>query len=287
MLGHVVLQTLAARYETYGTVRGGTGVLPDVAPDAAGLLTGVAATDFDTVVDAVARTRPEAIVNCIGIVKQLDEAKDASISIAVNSLFPHRLAKLSAAAGSRLVHIGTDCVFSGAKGLYSEDDLPDATDLYGRTKLLGEVTGPGALTLRTSIVGRELTGAHGLVEWFLSQEGGSVRGFRKAIFSGWTTEALATAIAELLETQPELSGLWHVAAAPIDKLELLTLVRDAFGAEIAIEPDDALVIDRSLDGSRFVRETGIVAPEWADMIARLSEGSPSYYRSRGASRAHG
>src|SRR3954469_24162424 len=116
MLGHVVLQTLSARYETYGTVRGGTGVLPDVAPDAAGLLTRVAATDFDPVVDAVARTRPEAIVNCIGIVKQLDEAKDASISIAVNSLFPHRLPKLSAAAGARPVPPRTHPRFCGGQG---------------------------------------------------------------------------------------------------------------------------------------------------------------------------
>jgi dTDP-4-dehydrorhamnose reductase len=281
MLGHKVLQTLSDDTEAYGSVRGRGNDVSAVAPAAAGIVEGVAAEEFDTVVEAVGQTRPDAIVNCIGIVKQLDEAKAPLRAISINSLFPHRLSRLAEAAGARLVHVSTDCVFSGARGGYSEDDLPDPIDLYGRSKLLGEVVDAQALTLRTSMIGRELQGSHGLLEWFLSQEGGRVRGFRRAIFSGWTTNALARVILELVERHSSLTGLWHVAAEPINKFELLELLRDAFALDVEIEPDDEVVLDRSLDGSRFRAETGITAPPWRDMIAELAEGSSLYDQTRG------
>jgi dTDP-4-dehydrorhamnose reductase len=281
MLGHVVLRTLSEHVEAYGTVRSGDEDVRAFAPGAAGLLEGVVANDFDTVVGAVGQTRPDVIVNCIGIVKQLEEAKAAIPSLVVNSLFPHRLLDLARATGARLVHVSTDCVFSGARGNYTEDDLPDPVDLYGRSKLLGEVADAPALTVRTSIIGRELRGAHGLLEWFLSQEGREVHGFRRAIFSGLTTPALSRVIVELLTRHPTLVGLWHVAAAPIDKFTLLELLRDGFAADVDISPDEDVVIDRSLDGSRFGARTGIAAPSWADMIADLAEGSSAYDLIRG------
>jgi dTDP-4-dehydrorhamnose reductase len=281
MLGHTVLRTLSEHVETYGTVRARDEDVHAIAPSAAGVLEGVAATDFDTIVGAVARTQPDAIVNCIGIVKQLDAGKAAVPSIAVNSLFPHRLHGLARVSGSQLVHVSTDCVFSGDRGGYTEDDLPDAVDLYGRSKLLGEVVDDRALTIRTSIIGRELRGAHGLLEWFLSQQGREVRGFSRAIFSGWTTTALSRVILELITRQPPLVGLWHVAAEPIDKFTLLQLVRDAFDLDVSIRRDDEVAIDRSLDGSRFRAETGIAAPPWPVMIAELAEGSSTYDLMRG------
>jgi dTDP-4-dehydrorhamnose reductase len=281
MLGHKALQTLSENTEAYGTVRGRGNDVSAVAPAAAGIVEGVAAEEFDTVVEAVGRTRPDAIVNCIGIVKQLDEAKAPLRAISINSLFPHRLSRLAEAADARLVHVSTDCVFSGARGGYSEDDTPDPVDLYGRTKLLGEIVDAPAVTIRTSMIGRELHGGRGLLEWFLSQSGGRVRGFRRAIFSGWTTNALARVILELVERHSSLTGLWHVAAEPINKFELLELVREAFAIDIELEPDDDVVIDRSLDGSRFRTETGIAAPPWPDMIAELAEGSSFYNRMRG------
>jgi dTDP-4-dehydrorhamnose reductase len=283
MLGHKLLQVLSQRFEAYGTTRAPEPILDRVAPRAVGVLDGVSADDLDSVNDAFATTRPDVAVNCIGIVKQLDEAKNPIASITVNSLFPHQLAEICRTHGARLVHVSTDCVFSGRQGGYTEDDTPDPVDLYGRSKLLGESGEDPTLTIRTSIVGRELQGAHGLVEWFLAQAGGSVRGFKRAIFSGWSTEALAHAVAEVAERHPQLTGLWHVAAEPIAKYDLLCLLRDAFELDVSIEPKDDFECDRSLDGSRFAAATGISAPSWPEMIARLREDSPVYESLREAS----
>jgi dTDP-4-dehydrorhamnose reductase len=171
--------------------------------------------------------------------------------------------------GIRLIHISTDCVFSGRKGNYTEDDVSDAEDLYGRTKFLGEVGGDGCLTLRTSIIGREMETSHGLIEWFLSEEGKTVRGYKRAIFSGFTTIALGDIIARLIVEHQDLHGVWHVASKPINKFDLLELVREVYGLTIEIEPDESVVCDRSLNSDRFRRATGLVAPAWPDMIMEM------------------
>jgi dTDP-4-dehydrorhamnose reductase len=162
---------------------------------------------------------------------------------------------------------------------YNEDDLPDATDLYGRSKLLGEVT-EGSLTIRTSIIGRELRTANGLVEWFLSNRGGSARGFTKAVFSGVTTATLAQTLADVIEQHPALHGLYHVAAEAITKYDLLVMLNEAFDAGIAVTVDDSVVIDRTLDATRFRSATGLVPPAWREMIAALAAESPQYERWR-------
>lgn len=285
MLGHKLWQTFAPRFDAYVTLRGQAAAYARTRLfDPARTVAGVSAQDFDSVARAFAVARPEAVVNCIGVVKQDAAAKDPLTSIAVNSLFPHRLAQLSRAAGARLVHLSTDCVFSGRAGNYSESDRADADDLYGRTKLLGEVAGPGCLTIRTSMIGRELAGAHGLLEWFLSQDGGDARGFTRAVFSGFTTNALAELIAEVLSEHAELSGVWHVAAAPVNKFELLSLIKEAYGLRVRLEPDEEFVCDRSLDGARFREATGIVAPAWPEMIRRMREDATPYEEIRGASK---
>lgn len=232
------------------------------------LLTGVDADQPDTLTEAFAKARPDLVVNCIGLIKQLGNAEDPLSAIPLNAVLPHRLARLCELADARLVHVSTDCVFSGDKGGYVESDLPDATDVYGRTKLLGEVDYPHAITLRTSIIGRELSGANALVDWFLSQSG-SVRGFRRAVFSGLPTVELARVILEYVVPRPELHGLYHVSAAPINKFDLLTLVGKTFGKETEIAPDDAFVIDRSLCSTRFSEATGYVAPDWPTLVERL------------------
>ena len=272
MLGHKLVQRLGSRFETWATVRGDA-----PAPAAARILdrsrtvTRVRVEAPETVARALEESRATTVVNAVGIVKQLDAAKAAVPSIRINALFPHELAAMCADHGARLVHISTDCVFSGERGGYVEDDVPDARDLYGRSKLLGEVVdAPNAVTLRTSIVGRELQGALGLFEWFLSQRGSRVRGFSRAIFSGVTTAVLADLIGDLIERPQPLAGLWQVSAAPIDKLTLLRELRDALGIEVEIEPDDSLVIDRSLDSSRFRNETGWTPPAWEAMLADLA-----------------
>jgi dTDP-4-dehydrorhamnose reductase len=274
MLGHQLCLQFRERYETWATVRklnpddGVRELLPRER-----LIEGVDAFQLQSVIAAIAQVKPDVIINCIGIIKQLQSAKNPVISLTVNALFPHHLHQLAQISGARLIHFSTDCVFSGKRGMYTEADISDAEDLYGRTKYLGEVAGEGALTIRSSIIGRELSTQSGLVEWFLSNEGGKVRGFRKAIYSGFTTAVMAEIISNLLEHHPQLSGVYQISSEPINKYELLLLVRDAFGANITIEPDDDFVIDRSLDSSRFRAETGFTPPSWEKMIADLARQS--------------
>jgi dTDP-4-dehydrorhamnose reductase len=275
MLGHKLWQTAAPRFETWATVRDAQGV-PGGAPfDRSRLVTGVQAEHFDSVERTVASVRPDVVVSCIGVVKQRGEAKDPIVSLTVNSLFPHRLAALCASSGARLIHVSTDCVFAGRTGGYRESDDPDATDLYGRTKQLGEVSGPGALTLRTSIIGRELATSQGLVEWFLAQRG-QAPGFTRAIFSGLTTIELSRVIMRVMASHPDLSGLYHVASTPITKYDLLVLMNRAFGRGLTIEPDESVRIDRSLDGSRFAGVTGYTAPSWPEMATELAADDTPY-----------
>jgi len=211
---------------------------------------------------------PDVVVNCVGVVKQLAAADDALISIPLNSLLPHRLAHLCAETGSRLIHFSTDCVFSGKKGSYLESDVPDATDLYGRSKLLGEVDYPHAITLRTSLIGHELHGARSLLSWFLAQEG-SVKGFTKAIFSGLPTVEIARVIEEYLLPHPDLHGVYQLSVDPISKHDLLSIVKDVYGKQIEIIPDDSLVIDRSLDSNRFREATGFVPKPWSELVQAM------------------
>ena len=274
MLGHKVLGVLSAKHETWGTTRptaapllGRSGVPGERLVLTAGLPTG---PELETILQ---RVGPDLVVNCIGAVKQVAAAQDPVAAITVNSLFPHQVALACAGAGARLLHISTDCVFSGASGGYSEAAVPDATDLYGRSKLLGEVVYEPHLTLRTSIVGRELAGAHGLVEWFLGERGGTVRGFRSAYFSGLTTLELARIIELVATDHRDLVGLFHVASARIDKDTLLRMVGEAFGTGTRIVPDDSVLIDRSLDGELFRRATGIAVPEWRRMIEDMAHDS--------------
>jgi dTDP-4-dehydrorhamnose reductase len=283
MLGHKLYQRCQHRFETWATVR--TSYPPYSRyrlfnPER--IVGGVDAFNMDAVIRALGYVRPHVVVNCIGVVKQLPTAKDPIVSLTINSLFPHRVAATCRAMGTRFIHISTDCVFKGDRGMYTEDDPPDPEDLYGQTKALGEVDEPGSLTLRTSMIGRELNSSIGLVEWFLSQrpgrtgQPGHVRGFRKAIYSGFTTQSLADIIAEVIKNHPGLTGLYHVASEPINKYDLLVMLRDAYRTEIEIEPYDEIQIDRSLDGSRFQAETGHEPPSWPEMIQALAEDSTPY-----------
>jgi len=233
------------------------------------VLTGVDVENPDSLAGAFAAARPDVVINCVGLVKQLAEADDPLLAIPINALLPHRLVRLCRVADARLVHISTDCVYAGTRGRYREDEAADAQDLYGRSKHMGEVVQcADAVTLRTSIIGHELGSAHGLVEWFLSQAG-PVRGYRRAVFSGLPTVELASVIRDRILPNGVLHGLYHVAAAPIAKYDLLRLIAKEYGTTIEIEADDALVIDRSLDGSHFAKATGYAAPDWSELVRRM------------------
>lgn len=280
MLGHKLVQQLGPRFPgTVCTVR-------EPADDpwlvrvpilqGEHVFYGVDAMDFDRTAALIARVRPDVLVNCVGVIKQRPGAKDAIASLTLNALLPHRLAALLDRWGGRLIHFSTDCVFSGRDGMHTEDSVPDATDLYGRTKLLGEVEADNALVIRSSIIGRELKHFASLVDWFLAQAGGKVGGYTRVLYSGVTTLCMARLVGDLITDHPGLHGLWQLASAPIAKHELLVLLRDAFGVDVTIEPDDSVVLDRTLDGRRFAAATGVAVPSWPEMVAAMAADPTPY-----------
>jgi len=220
--------------------------------------------------EVIADFRPDVVVNCIGIVKQRDDVSDRTLALEINSLLPHRLAALCGISNTRLIHISTDCVFSGIQGGYTELDTADATDVYGRTKYLGEVDAENCITLRTSIIGRELKNRRSLVEWFLAQSG-TVKGFRNAVFSGFTTNELSRVIERVIRSESLPGGIWHVSSEPIDKFSLLQMLSSAFGKDIIIQEEREFVIDRSLESSNFRRQFSYQPPSWQDMVQELSQ----------------
>jgi len=235
----------------------------------------VEVTDYNRVSDVISEFVPEAVVNVVGIIKQRHSSNDRETSIELNALFPHKLAKLCHLSGSRLVHISTDCVFSGKKGNYNEGDLSDAEDVYGKTKYLGEVNEKGAITLRTSIIGRELSRKASLLEWFLSQKKG-VTGFKKAIFSGLTTIEMSRVIERVLVDYPDKYGIYHVSSSPISKYELLKLINSVFSKQLIIEEDDKFICDRSLNSDKFRSEFQYSPPTWQGMIEELLKYNEGY-----------
>ena len=228
----------------------------------------VDATRFGQLRQVLHELRPDVVINCVGVIKQRPDVQDAVHTVTLNALLPHVLAETCAQVGSRLIHVSTDCVFSGRRGGYVETDLPDPTDLYGRSKLLGEVTTGAALTLRTSIIGHELTTSRSLVDWFLAQRG-RVRGFTRAIYSGVTTVEFARLLRTVILPNRQLTGLHHVAARPISKYELLQLVAEVYGWQGELVPDDAFVCDRSMRADAIARVTGYRPPDWPDMIRAM------------------
>jgi len=272
MLGNAMFRVLSESSDlaVYGTARSESSRRHFSGSLSSQIIVGVDVENHDSLVRVFSVVRPDVVVNCVGLVKQLAVAGDPLQAVPINTLLPHRLAALCQATGARLVHISTDCVFSGAKGNYLETDFPDADDLYGRSKLLGEVDYPHAISLRTSIIGHELTGNRSLVNWFLSQQG-SVKGFTRAFFSGLPTVELATVVRDIVLPRKEMHGLYHVSAKPINKFDLLQLVAKIFEKNIEIIPSDNLVIDRTLNSDRFKNATGYVPPEWPALIQRMRE----------------
>jgi dTDP-4-dehydrorhamnose reductase len=269
MLGHRLFQTLKPSHDVRVTIRQPLAAYADFGLfDASNTLAEIDVRSLTKLIDVFAQLRPQAVINCVGVIKQRADGEDVVSNLEINAMLPHRLAELCKAANARLIHISTDCVFSGRKGMYKATDNADASDVYGRTKFLGEVSAPGCLTLRTSMIGRELARKLGLLEWFLAQQG-TVRGFKRAIFSGFTTIELSRIIKMMIEHHPDACGLYHVAAEPIDKFSLLMLLREHYRKDIRIEPDEAVVIDRSLDASEFRTQFRYLPPAWPDMIAEL------------------
>jgi len=271
MLGHKLYQVLRRSHDVWGTVRGDAHALDAYGfYDIARIIGGVDVEYLDSVIHALKRAKPDVVINAIGVVKQVVDGNDPDRAQAINATFPHKLAQLTQERGSRLIAISTDCVFSGRKGNYSETDVPDAEDVYGVSKRLGEPSGPNVLTIRTSIIGRELSTQHGLIEWFLANRGGRVKGYKDMIFSGLSTAALASVIDDVITEHPDLNGLYHISSRPISKYDLLVLLDRAFATGTTIEPSNEFDIDRSLDSSRFRAATGWQPHAWEEIIAEMA-----------------
>lgn len=276
MLGHKLVQTLSSRFELFSTIRNTNKFYQTNIIKKGKIIEHINVENIFEVESLINEIKPAVIINAVGIIKQLPSSKNVITTLRINSIFPHQLAEISAKVGARLINMSTDCVFSGKKGKYIESDISDALDLYGKSKYLGEVVGENCLTLRTSIIGRELNTAHSLVEWFLSNLGKSVKGFTKAVYTGFPTIILADIIGNLIENFPELQGLYHLSSEPINKYDLLTLVRKAYDVDIEIEPFDEFEIDRSLNSKKFREETGFVPMDWQSMIAKMAADNFAY-----------
>jgi dTDP-4-dehydrorhamnose reductase len=274
MVGHKLWQVLRERLDTHVTVRGERCPLSGFF-DPARTRTGVSVERIDTVEAAIDEVRPTVVVNAIGLIRQHPRCADVAEAVAIDGLFPHRLHRMCRRRGLRLVHISTDCVFSGRRGGYREDDLPDPLDVYGRAKLAGEPQGEGALSLRVSAIGRELRGRRGLLEWVLAQRE-EAPGYTRAVFNGLTTAALAELVARIVEGGTPVEGLRHAGGEPISKAALLERLSAALGLGLRVVPDATVAHDRSLDPGRLVAETRWSAPSWAAMIEALARDPTPY-----------
>lgn len=279
MIGHRMWASLSKFHDVHATIRkselGALEQLEGIDKDC--VFYNVDVLDDAALLDVFQKVKPEMVLNCVGVVKQLAASKNHIVSIELNALFPHKLAKLCTEFGSRMIQFSTDCVFSGKKGMYTEQDEPDATDLYGRSKILGEVDYlDNVLTIRTSSIGREVFPHGGLVEWFLSQEGKEIKGFSKAIYSGFPTHALAMVINDFILPNPELKGIMHVSAEAINKFELLQLVNEELGRDITINEDSNFEMERSLDSSLFQEKVGFKPAPWKELVKDLNVDNEFY-----------
>jgi dTDP-4-dehydrorhamnose reductase len=280
MLGHKLFQRLRRSHpDTYCTIRGSLHDDPLCSVGlfhAGNVLENIDVADFSTIETLLFQHTPKILINCVGIIKQRAEAQAPIPSIEINALLPHRLATLCERWEGRLIHFSTDCVFSGKRGNYREADFSDAEDLYGRTKFLGEVTTGRAITLRTSIIGRELAHRQSLLEWFLQRSHKRISGYTHAMFSGVTTNYMTRVVEKLIDDFPNLTGLYQVTSPTISKFELLCLLREAYRLDVEIIPNSDFSCDRSMKGDKFALATGCICPSWPELVAELVNEDTSY-----------
>jgi len=265
MLGHKLFEVLSLekKYTVYGTTRQKTTNHPQVLPN-------IDVHSLESVFKTISQIKPDWVINCIGIIKQLPDAKDSAKAIEINAMLPHQAALYCQGLGIRFLQISTDCVFDGKKGSYQEQAIPSAVDLYGQSKFLGEVTYANCLTLRTSIIGHELNRGVSLIDWFLAQTN-QIKGFTKAIYTGLTTLEFAQMIKNIVIPNSKLQGLYQVSSEPISKYDLLKIVAKVYGKTIEIVPDHEFQCDRSLNSSLFKAKTGYQPPAWPEMIEKMHQ----------------
>lgn len=263
MLGSVLARSLSGEYDVRAVGGRPQSVTVDL-KDYLGLDVSNSVT-WRLFLDSV---EPDFIINCAGVVKQRSGSVESFIR--VNSLFPNLLDSYCREHQVRLIHFSTDCVFSGRQGGYRESDIADPVDLYGKSKLLGELTASSALTIRTSFFGLENESKYGLIEWFLGQRNCQVQGYTDAIYSGLLTNDVGEFVAGLIREKSGLSGLWHLSSEPISKYDLLQMIASRC-PELRIEviPFRGPKIDRSLDSTRLRQRMLVPEKKWDDVVEEL------------------
>ena len=280
MLGHKAFEVLNlnSKYKVFGSLRNANDIKKyySDSKNSSNIFSNVDALNPESAFNLIEKLNPDIILNCIGIIKQLKEALDPVLSIEINSLFPHKLAKHIKNSKTRLIHISTDCVFSGDRGNYKEDDNSDAKDLYGKSKYLGELINyDNCITLRTSIIGPELKGKVSLLEWFLNQKS-PIKGFTNAIYSGFTTLELINIIESYIIKKPSKNGLYHLSSNPISKYELLKIIAKTYNVKTEIEPDEEFKNNKSLNSDLFKKDFGYIVKPWGQMISEMFFSKKSY-----------
>lgn len=276
LLGHKLFQTLSARFDNVtGLLHGdrqrfvATGLF-----DSTNTVDQFEANDFDSVLEQLNQFSPDVIVNAVGITKRRKGITDARYARRINADFPALLSQWVTQRDRRLIHFSTNCVFDGTKASYTESSPPDCQTIYGSTKAAGEVSAAGALTLRTSFIGRELAHYTELLEWFLAQKGKVIGGYTSSLFSGVSTQYLSRVVADVIEFHPKLSGLYNLAAAkPITKYDLLCLARDVFKINVEIIPEENNLNNAVLDGSVLNRKLNLKIPTWQEMMDDIAKES--------------
>lgn len=279
MLGSALFKILSElNYNVYGSVRSLKDNFFFNKSELGRIVQDVDVLNFDDLTVLFNQIKPSIVINCVGVIKQQSSSKDPLVVIPINTMLPHRLSQLCSLVNSRLILISTDCVFDGLKGNYLESDKPNADDLYGKSKELGEIRDQRhVFTIRTSIIGHELNSKRSLIDWFLNSTD-SVNGFKNAIFSGLPTSELAMVIGKLVIPNRELFGLFHISVDPISKNDLLTLTKDIYKKDIKIIPSNDIKIDRSLDSGKFKSLTGYNPPDWKDLIENLYKYKTQFLR---------
>jgi dTDP-4-dehydrorhamnose reductase len=272
MLGHKIYQILSNEFNTFVTFRDFNDKLKSLKIfNENNTLNYVDAFKIESVEKAVQLISPDVVINCIGIIKQLKDSKNSRVSIYINSLFPHLLSEICDKYKAKLIHFSTDCVFSGKSGNYSEEDIADAADLYGRTKYLGEVNYENTLTIRTSIIGHELFDNFSLVDWFLSNKNGIVNGFTNAIYTGFPTILISKEIARIIKDFPELNKTYQISSKKISKFDLLKIINEVYCANVDIQPLGDFYCDKSLSSERYISKTNFQIPGWLEMVQEMYE----------------
>lgn len=271
MLGSMMIKrfSLESSFDTWGTLRSKNYLRYFNEKLQKKIITDIDVLNYESLLAIFERVKPDLVINCVGVIKQLDNAKDPLSVLPLNSLFPHRLVRLCSLVSARLIHVSTDCVFTGSKGNYVETDPSDAQDLYGQSKFIGELKDySNAVTLRTSIIGHELNSHNSLIDWFLSQNG-KIKGYSNAIFSGLPTVELASVVINYVVPNASLSGLYHVASEPVSKYDLLCKVSSTYQHLVDIEADATFKINRSLNAQKFNELTGYEPPSWTELVSRM------------------